>query len=78
MRVIFCFLVKLVFSGWVTDVEETANFLIRVGATKYEVARGIQEMLHNRKWTDFFNFLVIGIGTVLSFRKIYFGTYCIC
>ena len=62
MRVIFYMLVKLTLGGWVADVEETANFLIRVGGTKFEVARGIQEMLHNRKWTDFFNFLVIGIG----------------
>ena len=45
--------------GWAADIDETATFLIKVGATKYEVARGIKEMLDNRRWTEHFNFVVI-------------------
>ena len=61
MRVhIILLLLSQALAGWADDIDETAEFLIRVGATKYEVAWGLREMLNNRKWTNSFNFLIIG------------------
>ena len=69
VQIYLILLIQAVQAGWADDIDETAEFLIRVGATKYEVAAGLREMLTNRKWTRSFNFLIIGILGFLIILK---------